>query len=143
MAWAGLAGMITLTGCIGVDEYGDLKVSRPRFGRNTTSVEGRVGPEENTVAAASRRTDNIVQITGQDIDFSGLIPRALVNIALTSNYRTQIMYRFSWYDARGVDITARSGGWRSVVLDGLGEATLTDQAPNADAVEFRVQLRRP
>jgi uncharacterized protein YcfL len=143
LKWCAILSIMISTGCVGVDRYGDLSASRPRFGQNTTSVEGRVSQTDSSIWPASKRTDNIVEIIDQRIDFSALLPRAVVNVRLTSKYRSQVMYRFHWYDEQGIELTSRNQVWRSLMLDGYGESTLTDQAPIQSAAEFRVQLRRP
>lgn len=134
-------------GCVSVDEYGDLDINRPKFGRNTSSLEGVVEVDESgelidfSVESNSKKTTKNFVITGQDIDTSGLLPRALVNVQNKTPHRKELRYRFSWYDNRGLDISTGGDGWISRVLDGRQEVSLTDAGPNKDATKYKIQIR--
>lgn len=59
----------------------------------------------------------------------------------TGRFR-QVQYAFRWYRQDGIEISSNMSQWRTVGVQAGDFARITSTAPSADAVDFRLALRR-
>lgn len=64
-------------------------------------------------------------------------------VRLTSNYKgdQSILYRFSWYDANGLEVNSKPGPWRQAIVRGGESITLSEVTINPNGTQYRVQIR--
>lgn len=82
-----------------------------------------------------------IQIVDLETGYAGDLMKA--NVTLVSKYSdTQnFKYKFSWFDADGVEIDADSTPWIPMVLYGNESKTIQGVAPNPTAKKFKIKLR--
>lgn len=53
-----------------------------------------------------------------------------------------LQYRFVWLDAKGLEIDPEKGTWKPLTLYGTESRQIQSVAPNANAIEFMLKIRR-
>lgn len=75
-------------------------------------------------------------------DMVGDIMRASVTLKSNRSRSLQIQYRFSWYDANGMEIDGNSKPYRDLVIEGKDSKNVTSMAPSPAAQEFKIRVRK-
>ncbi len=83
-----------------------------------------------------------VQVASVDHEMIGGLMRALVTLKSNRNRTLWIQYRFSWYDANGVELDPGSTPYRDLQLQGRDAVSVTSMAPNEQAREFKIRIRK-
>ena len=72
----------------------------------------------------------------------GDLLQAHVTLKSNRDRSLRIQYRFSWYDATGVEIDAGTKPYHDVVLEGRDAISVTSLAPSPDAKEFKIRIKK-
>ncbi len=72
---------------------------------------------------------------------SGLLS-AQVDVANDGFTTRHFAYRFDWKDTRGMVIQSQTSVWENAAVDSGTRITLSAIAPNRDATDFSIQVRR-
>ncbi len=65
-------------------------------------------------------------------------------VSLTSNISSDLdlLYRFYWYDAQGLEVNTQVGNWKRLIIRGKETRSISEVSVNPAATQFRVQIRR-
>lgn len=119
--------------------------------RATSGIEGsaQVMPASKTDVALSKyvsvnnaglaRSLQIVDMKASTTE-NGLL-KASVSLISKKRGTREFQYKFSWYDATGIEVEPEASPWKPVIIYGKEAKSLQDVAPNATVTEFRVKLR--
>ncbi len=115
----------------------------------TAGIEGsaeQIGPADSGqyssyVVVNNPKMARGIQIVDLETGYAGNLLKA--NVTLVSKYSdTQnFKYKFSWFDADGVEIDANSTPWIPMLLYGNETKTIQGVAPNPTAKKFKIKLR--
>lgn len=86
---------------------------------------------------------------GRDISITSLrmsqapdILHAAVTIQSKTGPVLPLQYRFVWLDSKGFEIDPEKGTWKPLTLYGTESRQIQSVAPNANAIEFLLKIRR-
>ncbi|HMP72486.1 MAG TPA: YcfL family protein [Kiritimatiellia bacterium] len=99
------------------------------------------GSSPYLVADDPQLADQITIVTVSH-DFVGDLMRAHVTMRSNRGRSLQIQYRFSWYDANGMEIDPASRPYRDVTLQGRDTVSVNSVAPSPHAAEFKIRVRK-
>ena len=112
---------------------------------NTTST--RTGPADSAVEATTK-VNNLLQqlfLTAKEVRMNRTTGGPMeVQVDVENNgfsYKT-FAYRFDWVDAKGNVIESQTSVWKSTNVPSGGSTVIRSVAPNEDATDFRLQVRR-
>lgn len=112
---------------------------------NTTST--RTGPADSAVEATTKVNNLLQQIflTAKEVRMNRTKGGPMeVQVDVENNgfsYKT-FAYRFDWVDAKGNVIESQTSVWKSTNVPSGGSTVIRSVAPNEDATDFRLQVRR-
>lgn len=75
-------------------------------------------------------------------DRVGDIMRANVTLKSNRMRSLRLQYRFSWYDANGMEIDGTGKPYRDLILEGKDAVPVSSVAPSPYATEFKVRVRK-
>ena len=75
-------------------------------------------------------------------DIVGDIMRAHVTLKSNRARSLRIQYRFSWYDANGMEIDGTGKPYRDLIIEGKDAVSVTSMAPSPYAQEFKIRVRK-
>lgn len=114
---------------------------------NTTGVTASVAPDENGVYQQYLQADNtrlarqiLVRDVRCDQTANGFM-RARCTLTSARNKTTQIQYKFTWFDAAGMEIAPDAETWRVLSIEGRDTRPVMGIAPTAAAESFRIRIR--
>ena len=121
-----LAGVTTLNGC-----------------STAGNVTGGSDYTDNSYIVVNDRGFNSqVEIIDSGLRQKGDMNEAYVTLKSRRNRSLWIRYKFSWYDADGVEIDPGTKPYRDVVIEGRDEVSATSMAPNPQAKEFKFRVAK-
>lgn len=83
-----------------------------------------------------------VSVVSVDHEFRGNLMRALVTLKSNRHRSLWIQYKFSWYDAKGIEIDPGKKPYRDLTIEGKDSITATSMAPSPEAKEFKIRIRK-
>ena len=83
-----------------------------------------------------------IRIEALKIAFAGDILKANVSLISKTSSTLNLQYRFSWYNAQGMEVEPAVGTWIPLTVYGKESKTVTGVAPNSSVKEFRIKIRR-
>lgn len=75
-------------------------------------------------------------------DMVGDMMRAQASLKSNRDRSLQLQYRFSWYDANGMEIDTQGKAYRDIILEGKDAVSVTSMAPSPAAQEFKIRVRK-
>lgn len=75
-------------------------------------------------------------------DHVGEIMRANITLQNNRSRSLQVQYRFSWFDANGMELDGQGKPYRDMVIQGKDTINVTSVAPSPAATEFKIRLRK-
>ena len=67
-------------------------------------------------------------------------PQGIVSLSSTISSDLDLLYRFYWYDAQGLEV-GKLGHWRRLIIRGEETLSISAVAIDPNATQFRVQIR--
>ena len=111
-------------------------------GCSTAGVVAGAGAGESStyILADSKSLADRVIVAAVERDMVGDLMRAHVTLKSARDRTLHIQYKFSWFDAAGVEIDPGSKPYRDLILEGRDGASITSIAPSPDAKEFKIRI---
>lgn len=83
------------------------------------------------------------RLTVKDISTAEVDGRARGVVRLASQYKgnLHILYRFSWYNADGLEVNSSASAWRQALIYGDETISLSEVTLNPNGTQFRLQIR--
>jgi len=72
----------------------------------------------------------------------GDLMQAQVTLRSNRNRSLLLTYKFAWFDATGLEIDPQSKPYRSLTIEGRDGVTVSSVAPNPQATEFKMKVRK-
>lgn len=83
-----------------------------------------------------------ISIVRVDRDIVGETMRAHVTLKSNRARSLRLLYRFSWYDANGMEIDGGGKPYRDLIIEGKDAVSVTSMAPSPYAREFKIRVRK-
>ncbi len=117
-----------LAGCESSNTYRPERSARP----NQIEFQSRVS---NPFLAGK-----VDVISAYDSKSDGLL-RVQANIRNQTNGNARFMYRWTWFDGKGMKVTANSDFWTRREVNGGGEIEVVGIAPKSACNDWRLEIR--
>ena len=85
---------------------------------------------------------NQISIVRVGHDRVGQLMRGHATLQSNRSRSLQIQYRFSWYDANGMEIDGTGQPYRNLIIEGRDTVPVTSVAPSPHAEEFKIRVRK-
>ena len=113
---------------------------------STVNTVGRASPQSNPVLVNDKRviTDGSLNDYAYVASINESRPGGLLmiqaRIVNSTSAMRQINYKFGWIDTNGMEISAATSTWQTLVLEGGESQNISAVAPNKNVVDFYLKL---
>lgn len=108
------------------------------YARGSFNVDGTFSRSSLTDKDQKRQKFQIMSVTGKEVDGFKKIQTAIAN---KTDKDLNLQYRFSWYDAQGMQIESDSTTWQPLHLFGKVTRPINNVARSREAITFELYVR--
>jgi len=110
---------------------------------STTAVRDESGNTaySNLMVVNNPKLAGKIQIADIQTEMVGGLMKTQVNLISKYSKNVNIKYKFSWFDADGMEIDANADAWTPLMLYGNESKTVQGVAPNPTARKFKIKIR--
>ena len=80
-----------------------------------------------------------IEIVSIDAQYQGAVLKVRAEIANNNKKNARVFYRFRWLDGQN-NVVEASDQWKPILIYGKRSAFITDAAPHADVVDYRLEF---
>jgi uncharacterized protein YcfL len=99
--------------------------------------------DPNELVENSRMVANRLDVVRRDADRVNGLLRVQVTVENVTTESLEFEYRYTWFDAKGLEVKTPASVWQSVQVLAKDESYLTGVAPNDNVTDFKLVIRYP
>jgi uncharacterized protein YcfL len=110
---------------------------------STTAVRDAEGNTSysNMMVVNNPKLAGKIQISDIQTEFVGGLMKTQVDLISKYSKNVSVKYKFSWFDADGMEIDSDASAWTPLTLYGNESKTVQGVAPNPTARKFKIKIR--
>lgn len=110
---------------------------------STTAVRDESGNTaySNLMVVNNPKLAGKLQIADIQTEMVGGLMKCQVNLISKYSKNVSVKYKFSWFDADGMEIDSDASAWTPLMLYGNESKTVQGVAPNPGARKFKIKIR--